>query len=100
MYMEKAELNAAQREVLDILACFDKEEDLTELKNVLVRFLNERLQKELEALRIENGQADDSSTPRTKQELEDDFVEALEDLKRYKAGKVEFRAAEELIDEL
>lgn len=47
-----------------------------------------------------NSPSDDSYIPRTKKELEDDFVEAIEDLKRYKEGKVEFRAAEELIDEL
>lgn len=43
-------LNQAQREILNVMSCLGKEEDLYELKKVLVAFLNERLQKELDVL--------------------------------------------------
>ena len=37
-------INAAQYEVLNLLSCIDKEEDVRELKDVLVQFLNTKLQ--------------------------------------------------------
>lgn len=40
----------AQKEVLDVMACIDNNEDLTELKYTLVNFLNERLQRKLDNL--------------------------------------------------
>ncbi|MBR5062239.1 MAG: dephospho-CoA kinase [Prevotella sp.] len=43
-------INQAQYELLNILACVDKEEDVAELKSVIVRFLNSRLQKEIHRL--------------------------------------------------
>lgn len=43
-------LNQAQREVLNVMSCLGKDEDLYELKNILVKFLNERLQRELDVL--------------------------------------------------
>ena len=43
-------LNQAQREILDVMSCLSKEEDLKELKQLLVAFLNKCLQKELDAL--------------------------------------------------
>lgn len=48
--MRKNIFNAAQREVLDVMSCMQNDEDLTALKYVLVQFLNERLQKELDRL--------------------------------------------------
>ena len=48
-------INAAQYEVLNLLSCLDKEEDVKELKDVLVKFLNTRLQKELDKM-WENGE--------------------------------------------
>lgn len=39
--MERTILNSAQREVLDVMSCLQTEDDLHELKTVLVRFLNE-----------------------------------------------------------
>ena len=56
--MKTTVLNSAQREVLDVMSCLQTEDDLRELKTVLVRFLNERLQKELDTL-WENGTIDD-----------------------------------------
>ena len=40
----------AQYEVLNTVSCLQSEEDIRSLKDVLVRFLNERLQKELNRL--------------------------------------------------
>ena len=43
-------INPAQYELLNILSCVDKEEDIAELKSVIVQFLNTRLQKEINRL--------------------------------------------------
>jgi hypothetical protein len=48
--MEQLRLNAAQYEIINLLSCVDKEEDIKALKGVLVKFLNERLQRELDCL--------------------------------------------------
>jgi len=42
--------NEAQRDVLGVVSCLDKEEDVKALKKVLLQFLNERLQTELDDL--------------------------------------------------
>lgn len=56
--MERVVLNPAQREVLDVMSCMQTEEDLQALKAVLVQFLNDRLQRELDQL-WDNGTIDD-----------------------------------------
>ena len=43
-------LNQAQREVLNVMLCLGNDDDLSELKKLLVSFLNERLQRELDIL--------------------------------------------------
>lgn len=40
----------AQYEVLNVMSCLNMNEDLTALKDVLVKFLNTRLQAELDRL--------------------------------------------------
>ena len=45
--MQTMVLNQAQREVLNVMSCLGKDDDLSELKKLLVSFLNERLQREL-----------------------------------------------------
>lgn len=47
---QQIRINPAQYEVLNVLSCIDKEEDVAELKNVIVQFLNTRLQRELDRL--------------------------------------------------
>lgn len=47
-------ISPAQYELLNVLSCVDKDEDIAELKNVIVQFLNTRLQKEIDRL-WENG---------------------------------------------
>ncbi len=48
--MERTVFNSAQREVLDVMSCIKTDEDLRELKQVLLNFLNEKMQKELDNL--------------------------------------------------
>lgn len=48
--MERTVFTPAQREVIDVMACMDTKEDLTELKYVLVSFLNDKIQKEMDKL--------------------------------------------------
>jgi len=48
--MEAMTFNEAQRDILGLVSCLNKEDDLIALKQVLVQFLNERLQRELDDL--------------------------------------------------
>ena len=48
--MQTMVVNQAQREVLNVMSCLSKDDDLSELKKLLVSFLNERLQRELDIL--------------------------------------------------
>ena len=56
--MERVVFNPAQREVLDVMSCMETDEDLQALKAVLVQFLNDRLQRELDRL-WNNGTIDE-----------------------------------------
>ena len=56
--MERVVFNPAQREVLDVMSCMHTDEDLQALKAVLVQFLNDRLQRELDRL-WDNGTIDE-----------------------------------------
>jgi len=47
---QQLKINSAQYELLNVLSCVDKEEDVAELKSVIVQFLNSRLQKEIDSL--------------------------------------------------
>lgn len=52
--MQANTFTPAQQEVLNVLSCLRSDEDLTELKKALVKFLDDRMQHEIEAL-WENG---------------------------------------------
>ena len=56
--MQTMVLNQAQREVLNVMSCLGNDDDLSELKKLLVSFLNERLQRELDIL-WDNGSLDE-----------------------------------------
>ena len=43
-------ITTAQYEIINLLSCINKDEDVTELKSVIVQFLNSRLQKEIDRL--------------------------------------------------
>ena len=47
---QQLRINPAQYELLNILSCVDKEEDIAELKSVIWQFLNTRLHKEINRL--------------------------------------------------
>lgn len=52
--MQAFSFTPAQQEVLNVLSCLRSDEDLTELKKALVKFLDDRMQHEIETL-WENG---------------------------------------------
>lgn len=60
-------LNSAQRDVLDVMSCITSLEDLVALKKMLVNFLNERLQNELDKL-WDNGTISDAKIEQWGQE--------------------------------
>lgn len=43
-------ITTAQYEIINLLSCINKDEDVMELKSVIVQFLNSRLQKEIDHL--------------------------------------------------
>ena len=43
-------INPAQYELLNVLSCVNKDEDVAELKTIIVQFLNTRLQREIDHL--------------------------------------------------
>lgn len=47
---QQLKITPAQYELLNVLSCIDKEEDVAELKTVIVQFLNTRLQREIDRL--------------------------------------------------
>ena len=47
---QSTKLNQAQYEILNTLSCLDKEEDVIALKDIIVQFLNTRLQNEIDRL--------------------------------------------------
>lgn len=51
---QQMKITPAQYELLNILSCINKDEDVAALKSVIVQFLNSRLQNEMEKL-WENG---------------------------------------------
>lgn len=53
--MDSLQINNAQLEVLNVMSCIKDDEDLTELKSLLVRYLNDRLQSKLDKM-WEDGQ--------------------------------------------
>lgn len=50
MMTQTSRFNAAQQAVLNVISCLRSDQDLTDLKYTLVRFMNERLQREMDKL--------------------------------------------------
>ena len=61
--------NEAQRDVLGVISCLHKEDDVNALKKILLQFLNDRLQDELDGL------------------WEQDVVNELSTIRRWRNGK-------------
>ncbi len=60
-------ITPAQYEVLNMLSCITREDDLAELKNVIVKFLNSRLQNEIDRL-YDTGELTDEKVAAWKHE--------------------------------
>jgi len=58
-----SELTSAQYEVVNVLSCLHRKDDVVALKTLLVRFLDERLQSELEGM-YESGEVTDETFDR------------------------------------
>lgn len=50
MAKQVLELNQAQKAVLNVISCLQSEQDLADLKRTLIKFMNERLQREMDKL--------------------------------------------------
>ena len=50
MAKQVLELNQAQKAVLNVISCLQSKQDQTDLKRTLVKFMNNRLQREMDKL--------------------------------------------------
>ena len=50
MAVQVSHFNPAQQAVLNIVACLHSEQDLADLKRTLIKFMDERLQREMDKL--------------------------------------------------
>lgn len=50
MPIQTSHFNSAQQAVLNVISCLQSDEDLADLKRMLVKFVNERLQREMDKL--------------------------------------------------
>lgn len=60
--------NQAQRDVLNIVSSLHNEEDIVALRRVLIKFMNDRMQKELDRL-WDSGDLNDAKLKAMGQEL-------------------------------
>lgn len=44
------QFSPAQQAVLNVISCLQSEQDLSDLKRTLIKFMNERMQKEMDKL--------------------------------------------------
>ena len=50
MSVQILNFNNAQRAVLNVVSCLQSEQDLEDLKRTLMKFMNERMQREIDKL--------------------------------------------------
>lgn len=50
MATQVLQFNQAQQTVLNVISCLQSEQDLADLKRTLVKFMNDRLQREMDKL--------------------------------------------------
>ncbi|MCP9534822.1 dephospho-CoA kinase [Prevotella copri] len=50
MATQVLKFNQAQQAVLNVISCLQSEQDLADLKRTLVKFMNDRLQREMDKL--------------------------------------------------
>lgn len=50
MATQALQFNPAQQAVLNVISCLQSDQDLADLKRTLVKFMNERMQREMDKL--------------------------------------------------
>ena len=50
MATQVLQFNQAQQSVLNVISCLQSEQDLEDLKRTLIKFMNDRLQREMDKL--------------------------------------------------
>ena len=50
MSAQVLKFNPAQRAVLNVISCLQSDQDLEDLKKTLIKFMNERMQREMDKL--------------------------------------------------
>lgn len=69
MAKQVLELNQAQKAVLNVISCLQSEQDLADLKRTLIKFMNERMQREMDKL-WESSELSDEKL----QEMQSDYL--------------------------
>lgn len=69
MAKQVLELNQAQKAVLNVISCLQSEQDLADLKRTLIKFMNERMQREMDKL-WESGEMSNEKL----QEMQSDYL--------------------------
>lgn len=67
--MAPTTMTSAQYEVLNVMSCLTMKEDIIALKDVLVKFLNDRLQSEIDRLYEQGTLSDDKMEALSHQHL-------------------------------
>ncbi len=67
MRTQTLKFNAAQQDILNIVSCLQSEQDLSDLRRVLIKFVNDRLQREMDKL-WESGEWSDKKLDEMKSE--------------------------------
>lgn len=75
--MKATALTSAQYEVLNLMSCINMKEDVAALKDVLVQFLNSRLQAEIERLYNDGTLSDEKMEAIAKQHLRTHYNTAM-----------------------
>lgn len=50
MRTQALKFNTAQQDILNIVSCLQSEQDLSDLRRVLIKFMNDRMQREMDKL--------------------------------------------------
>ena len=68
--------NPAQYELINMMSCSRKDEDLSDLKSVLVQFLNARMQHEIDGLYDDGTLSDEKMSHLAEQHLRTPYANA------------------------
>ena len=76
MAQQVIKFNQAQREVLNVMSLLNSDEDIKALRKVLIRFVNDRLQQELNKLWDSGEWSEDKLEQMSKEHLRTHYDEA------------------------